>query len=483
MWSDPDSANRVHLEFFNRSELDGIHQATLDVLENTGVSIRSKEGLTILDEGGANVDFKLGVARLPRHLVEEALKKASKGFTLYGRTRKYRVRIEGGRVYFTPSGTGMYVNDLETGEFRSSTLADIERFVRLSDALENIHLPSRMVCALDVPENIRHIAEVAAELRNTEKPVLWGELGRQQVLDDLEVIKAIVGGEEELRKYPIVAYSACPVSPLQFDTGNTEGLIESAKRGIPCNILTLPMASATGPVTLAGNLVVANAEILGGITLLELIHPGLPILYGGIPVILDQKTAIPAHGAPESALLGAGTAALGRFYVLPSLARGLSTVAKVPGDQACFEKTLTTVMPVLAGANVIFGVGLLEYATTFDYVQTVIDDEIASAVLRALHRVRVDAETLAESLIAEVGIGGTYLGKKHTRDFFHREHWIPKISDRQTRKGWLDSGRKSLVDVAKEHAKRIIKEHRPEPLDQSIEERILQIQKARSRTG
>lgn len=483
MRADLDSPDRIFMNFFDRRELDCIHQATLDVLENTGVAVRAEEGLAILDKAGANVDLKSKAARLPRYLVEEALKKTSKAFTLYGRTRKNRVRLEGGTVYFTPSGQGMHVNDLETGEFRPSTLQDVEHFVRLTDALENVHLPSRMVCALDVPENIRHIAEVAAELRNTEKPILWSDVGKQLVLDDLEVIKAVAGGDEELRKWPLVAYSACPVSPLQHDKGNTEGLIESSKMGIPCNILSLPMASGTGPVTLAGNLVVANAEMLSGITLVQLIKPGLPVLYGGIPVILDQKTGIPAHGAPENALMSAGTASLGQFYGLPSLARGLSTVAKIPGDQACFEKTLTTVLPLLAGVNVIFGVGLLEYANAFDFVQTVIDDEIASASLRMLHRIRVDKETLAESLIEEVGIGGSYLGKKHTRDFFPREHWIPKISDRHTRKGWLDSGAKSMTEVARERAKRIIKEHRPEPLDKSVEQRILEIQKKRSRNG
>jgi trimethylamine--corrinoid protein Co-methyltransferase len=481
MSSDLESSDRVNLKFFDRTEVYDIHQTTVDVLESTGVAVRAAEGLTVLDKAGADVDYKSKTARLPRYLVEEALKKASKGFTLYGRTRKHRVRLEGGRVYFTPSGQGMYVNDLETGQFRQSTLQDIEHFVRLTDALENMHIPSRMVCALDVQENIRHIAETAAELRNTEKPVLWGEVGRQNVLDGLEVIKAVAGGDEEFRRRPLVAYSACPVSPLQHDTGNTEGLIECAKMGIPCNILSMPMAGATGPVTLAGNLVVANAEILSGITLLEMIHPRLPILYGGIPVTLDQRTGIPLHGAPENALMSAGTAALGQFYGLPSLARGLSTVAKIPGDQACLEKTLTTLMPLLAGVNVIFGAGLLEYANTFDFVQTVIDDEIASSLLRMVRRIRVDKETLAESVIEEVGIGGSYLGKKHTREFFAREHWIPKILERQTRKGWLDSGAKSLVNSAKERAKLIIKVHRPEPLDESAEQRILEIQKNRSR--
>lgn len=482
MWADLNSSNRIFYDFFDRRDLDQIHQATLQVLENAGVAVRAEEGLTILDDAGAEVDFKSKVVRLPRHLVEEALKKTAKSFTLYGRTRKNRVHLESGRVYFTPSGQGMYVNDLETGRFRHSTLQDVERFVRLSDGLENVHLPSRMVCALDVPDNIRHIAETAAEFRNTEKPVLWSDVGRQVVLDDLEVIKAVAGGEEELRKWPLVAYSACPVSPLQHDKGNTEGLIESAKMGIPCNILSLPMAGATGPITLAGNLLTANAEILSGITLLQMIHPGLPVLYGGIPVILDMKTGIPAHGAPENALMSAGTASLGRFYGLPSLARGLSTVAKIPGDQACFEKTLTTVMPLLAGVNVIFGVGLLEYANTFDFIQTVIDDEIASSLLRMLRRVRVDKETLAESLVEEVGIGGSYLGKKHTRDFFFAEDWLPKISDRLDRKSWLQSGAKSLADAARERAKQIIEQHRPEPLDRSIEQRVLEIQKIRQGT-
>ncbi len=454
----------------------------MDVLENTGVAVRAQEGLTILDEAGADVDYRSKSVRLPRHLVGEALRKASKGFTLYGRTRKHRVRLEGSKIYFTPCGQGMYVNDLETGQLRQSTLQDIEHFVRLTDALENIHLPSRMVCALDVPENVRHIAEAAAEVRNTEKPILGGDVTRQNVLDILDVIEAVAGGEEQLRRWPLIAASACPVSPLEYDTGITEALIEYAKRGIPCNMLNVTMAGATGPVTLAGTLVVANAEILGGLTLLELIHPGLPILYGGSCGTLDQRTGILLSGSPESALLGAGTAALGRFYGFPSLARGLSTVAKVPGDQACFEKTLTALPSMLAGANVIFGAGMLEYANTFDFVQTVIDDEIASALLRTIHRIRIDRDTLAESVIEEVGIGGSYLGKKHTRDFFAREHWIPKILERQTRKGWLDSGAKSLVDSAKERAKQIIKEHRPEPLDPSVERRILEIQKNRSRS-
>ncbi|MDH5437997.1 MAG: trimethylamine methyltransferase family protein [Candidatus Bathyarchaeota archaeon] len=467
------------LRILTSDELCEIHLATLEILERVGVKVSEQKALRMLGEAGAHIDVKEKIARIPEYLVEDAIKKAPSGFTLFGRDSKYKLRLQDRRVYFSMGGQSVNVLDLETGKRRASTLKDCEDFCRLADALENIHhASSSVVRPRDVPDSVAHVYELLAGFRNTTKTVDGEIYGQDVAMDSIRMASVVAGGEEELKKRPLLLGFHNPVSPLQLSEKLMEGLMVYAKYKQPILIAPEAQAGATAPVTLAGLLAQQNAEVLSGIVVAELVNPGAPVLYGTVSTIMDMKTGNLAYGAIEAGLINVVTGQLAHYYGLPSRGTGGGTESKIPDIQAGFEKAMTLMMAALAGINFIYNAaGTLESTLTASYEQAVIDNEICGMVSRALRGVEISDETLAIDVIEDVGPGGQYLDQRHTLEYLKREHYLPKIINRERMERWERAGSKDLREVAREEAKRILKEHRPEPLDRGVEEDLKKIVK------
>ena len=466
------------LKILSSDELYEIHLATLEILECIGVKILEPKALRILEEAGATVDIKKKIARIPKHLVEEAIKKAPSGFTLYGRDPNYKLKLQDKRVYFSMGGQSVNVLDLETGKQRASTLKDCENFCRLADALENIHHTTIVVRPRDVPDSVAHVHELFAGFRNTTKTLDAETYGQAVALDSIRMASVVRGGEEELMKKPLLLGFHNPISPLQHSEKLTEALMVYAKYKQPVIVAPEAQAGATAPVTLAGLLAQQNAEVLSGIVIAELVNPGAPVLFGTVSTIMDMKTGNLAYGAIEAGLINVATAQLAHYYGLPSRGTGSGTESKIPDIQAGFEKAMTLMMAALAGLNFIFNAaGTLESTLTASYEQAVIDNEICGMVSRALRGIKISNETLAIDVIERVGPGGQFLDQRHTLEYLKKEHYLPTIINRQKRERWEKAGSKDLREIAREEAKRILKEHQPEPLDRDIEEELKKVVK------
>ena len=467
------------LRILTSDELYKIHLATLEILERIGVKVLEQKALRMLGEAGARIYTKEKIAKIPRHLVEEAIKKAPSGFTLFGRDPKYKLRLQDRRVYFSMGGQSLHVLDLETGKRRASTLKDCENFCRLADALENIHhASSSVVRPRDVPDNVAHVHELFAGFKNTTKTLDGETYGQAVAMDSIRMASVVAGGEEELKKRPLLLGFHNPVSPLQHSEKLTEALMLYAKYKQPVIIAPEAQAGATAPVTLAGLLAQQNAEVLSGIVIAELVNPGAPVLFGTVSTIMDMKTGNLAYGAIEAGLINVATAQLAHYYGLPCRGTGSGTESKIPDIQAGFEKAMTLMMAALAGINFIFNAaGTLESTLTASYEQAVIDNEMCGMVSRALREIEITVETLAIDVIEGVGPGGQYLDQRHTLEHLRKEHYIPTIIDREKRERWERAGSRDLREVAREEAKRILKEHQPEPLDRDIEEDLKKIVK------
>lgn len=464
------------LEILTRDEVYEIHLATLEVLERVGVKVLEERALKMLEDAGALVDVEKKIARIPEYLIEEALKRAPSGFTLFGRNPNYKLRLEDKRVYFSMEGTSVYVLDLETGERRNSTLRDLECFFKLADALKNIHHASVTVKARDVPDAVAHVYELLAGFRNTTKTLDGYTYGQAVAMDTIKMASIVAGSEEELRKKPMLLGFHNPVSPLQHSKELTEGLLVYARYRQPIIIAPEAQAGATAPVTLAGLLVQQNAEVLSGIVIAELANAGAPVLYGTVSTIMDMKTGNLAYGAIEAGLINVATAQLAHYYGLPSRGTGGGTESKIPDIQAGLEKALTLMMAASAGINFIYvAAGALESTLTASYEQAVIDNELCGMISRALRGIEVNDETLAIDEIEAVGPGGQYLNRRHTLEYLRREHYFPTIINREKREKWERAGSKDLRQAARQEAKRILKEHQPEPLDRDVEEDLKKI--------
>jgi trimethylamine--corrinoid protein Co-methyltransferase len=454
---------------FTQDALDAIHLASLKVLEKTGIKIvHGQKILKMLKENGCTVDFEKGVAQFPSYVVEEALKK----------TPKYEPKVGRRHISFTTDTETPYTADLSTGEWRPSTLDDLEKLTRVTDALESYAAGGHLTTALDKPNNIRCLYDYAAALNNTEKPVGWSvyppELAMQLTDYQLEIATAAARSRKKMRKRPLGGGGFCTESPLKFEGRYVEVALKLAKLGYPCDVESMPLGGATAPVTFAGCLVTTNAEVLSGVCTIQLAAPDTHTSVGYIMGNLDMKTGLWGQG-PEEGLLCAAAVEVARYYGFYVTVNGFNTASKMSGAQASYEKTMSTLLPVLAGADGVYGAGSLEGGMAASFEELVIDDEICKAVLKAVQGIEVNDETLAVDVIDKVGPGGHFLAEKHTLNHFKESLFFSELTDRNSYDGWKKAGGKSMVKRAREKAEEILKEHWPTPLDKDVQKEISEI--------
>ncbi len=312
----------LRLEVFTDADLDDIHRATLEVLERTGVFVESDEALDVFADGGCRVDRQTKVVKIPPHIVEDAIRSAPSSVRLCGRVPENDIVLEGSRVGFTNFSAGIMVIDPRTDEYRESRVEDVADLARMTDYLEEIDTYEHSVEGRDAPEETLAIRDCAVALKNTTKCVGTGALSTYDVDAIVRMGAAVAGGEDKLRERPLVYFCECPVSPLKITRDAAEVIMGAARHGIPNNVISMAMAGASSPVTLAGTLVTHNCEVLASITLGQLTERGAPSIYGSSTTAIDLRLAAASVGSPELGLLSACVAQLAQRYMLPSFVAG-----------------------------------------------------------------------------------------------------------------------------------------------------------------
>jgi len=460
---------KIAFRMFEKSDLKSLHWGTLDVLENAGIKVFSKECLKLLEDAGATVNYKDSSAKIPGNLVEEAIRKAKKNITLCARTPKYDVVLDGRRTYCTTDGNGTSVMDFKTGKRRMSTSEDLAMVGKVANALDSAHIFWPCVSSQDIPDYIRHVVDLKVALSSIEKHVQVETTShRREAKWLVEIGSALAGDAKALRRRPIFSSMHCPFSPLQLDGGSTEGALVLARAGVPISFYGMPQAGITGPVTLAGSIIVNNAEVLAGLTMAQLAAPGSPFMYGTGGAAFDMRTMTWAGGGPERALISAGAGEIAHHYGFSILCGGIVTSAKTPGPQACYEKMSSGLPQFYTGCDMVAGLGLLDDVTMLSYEQMVIDNEMVKIMARLAGGVIVDDDHMAIDLIKKVGPGGSFLGERHTMQWLNKEHFMTEITDRRTGEAWEADGRKSVIDRAHEKVQKILKEHQVQPVPNEV---------------
>jgi trimethylamine--corrinoid protein Co-methyltransferase len=448
----------------------------MDILRTTGVKIYSEKCLKILEDAGCTVNHKQHSALIPSHLVEETLKKNKRSIRLCARNSKYDANLDDKHVYITTDGNGTETFDLETGQRRPSVKDDIVKSAIISDALDTVHIYWPMVSSQDFPPNTRHLHDLEASIANTEKHVtIETTMNPKEAQYLIEMTTAIAGGRKELRKRPLISSLHCTSAPLQMDGGCLEAALEFAEAGVPIMFMGMPQLGATGPVTLAGSMVVANAEVLSCLAVIQLACPGSSVIYSTGIAAFDMKALMRAGGGPEHALTSAASGELARYYDMPSIVGGFVSSAKKPGAQASYEKLTSGFPAVFSGCDMIAGIGLINDCTTLAFEELVIDAEIVRIVFRLAQGIEVNDDTLALNLIRKVGPSGNFLAERHTLDYLRKEHFIPELTDRRSYEAWLKNGGKGIVEKAKEKVKALLEKHQPEPLESDVRREIQDI--------
>ena len=462
----------MNVSMLTEEDIELIDRASIDILEKTGVAVYEKESLDVLEGGGASVERNTSRVKIPEKLVRESIERLPRRVTLAGRDEARSITLGAGDSHFMNSLQGIRVLDINTGTTRPSMLQDVAMFARLVDDLDMIDIFGVTVVAHDVSGELHYVKELATAVENTAKHIIHGCHGTRMTKGFVRIAEVASGGSEALARRPAASSFGCPVSPLQFDRANTESMVECAKAGMPYTVLSMAMAGASSPMSLAGTLALINAEVLAGATICQLINPGTPVIYGSVSSIMDMRTGVMALGAPERPVINTAVVEIAQSYGMPVWVGGMSTDGKKPGEQTMMEKVMTGLPPLLAGADILFGSALLSSAVVYSPEQLVIDNEVAGALDRVRRGTRIDSETVALDAISKAGPGGSFLGMRQTLDYFKSDVWMPRLIDRNVYDHWQRIGEPDMRSGARERAEKILEEHSAKPLEKEQKKEI-----------
>jgi len=462
---------RLSLNILGPDEVRKIHDSSLRVIETVGVKFPSARALDIWKSHGARVDAGSMIVKAPGRLIEEALRKAPPVYTLAARNPALDLPLDGNHVYVGTDGCGVEVIDIRSGERRRSVLQDVADIARVADCLEEVAFHWVPVSAQDSPPETRGLHELLAIWKNTTKHIQTESVySGREARGAAEMAALLAGGKDELRKRPLLSLMECTVSPLAHDGGSLEAALVGAEYGLPVGFMSMASGISSAPATLAGNLVVANAEVLSGLALVELACPGAPVYYAAAQTMMDPRTGAYTGGGPEDFLLGAAGNRLADFYRVPLSMGSFATGAKEPNWQAGLENSLSTFMASLSMSDMLSGVGLLAGSTVWSFAQMIMDCEIFGIIASMMEGIPVNEETLALDAIKEVGPGGTFLTHGHTKRHL-RELWMNSCLDRRPISVW-EQKKDGAPDWALARARSILETHQPAPLEPALEREL-----------
>jgi len=448
-----------------------IHERSLELLEAMGLKVFSDEALGILKKNGADVDMKSKIARIPRSLVEEALRKCQRPVKLGGRTPEQDFVLDHEHHYMSTDGEGIAVLDFKTGKRREAVLADVEECARFIDTIDEIVAYTPMVTPSDVPKQAHTTFEFASSVQNTRKHIVSGGVYRkEEAEDEIRIAAAVAGGPEELRKRPLLSSINCVSSPMIV--GKTiEPALAYAAAGIPPIIMTMPLVGASGPATVAGSALIGNAQVIGVNTIVQLAHPRTPVIYSSVPMSMDITTGGFGGALPPGNLVACAHIQMAKHYDLPFFSGGHGSSSKTPDAQAAMEKAFSAYSMFLAGADLLGGPGLLESFTMLSYEQLLIDVEAWKMMAAMLEGVPVNEDSLAVPLIKKAGHEGHFLGEKATIDAM-KKSWKPLLTDVMPYAAWAGRGGKNILQRAHEEAEKVFAKGGPGPLGDDVMKEI-----------
>ena len=468
---------KLKLEILTTEDVQKIHNATLQIIEKVGVRFPSKRALDIWAANGAEVDYEKKIVRVKPQIIEDAIKKAPPAYKLAARDPQQDLQLDGNHVNLGTDGCGVEVLDINTGEKRTSCLQDVRDIARIADATEEVAFHWVPVSAQDTPVEARGLHELKAVWENSTKHVQTESIYNvEEAKAAIEMASLLVGGKGNLRERPVRSLMQCTAPPLGHDGGSLDAALLAAEVGIPTGFMTMAACATTGPTTMAGNLAVGNAEVIAGTALLQLAFPGAPVFYAAAQTASDLRTGAYTGGGPEDFLFGAATNVLADFYNIPLSMGAFATGAKEPNWQAGLEGAMSSFMASVVMSDMLLGCGFLHGSRIWSFAEMMMDCEIFSIVHKMMGGIEVNDETLAMEAIANVGPGGHYLAQKHTRNHM-RELFMPKFMDRRPYSEW-ETKKDDARDWALARARKTLKEHQPDPLDEKISKELERIIKS-----
>lgn len=454
----------------SQDQIDVLHNASLKIMERTGMRFFDQETLDLFKKAGADISDG-NLVRIPSRLVEWAQRSVPDNVDVYDRSHKRSMMLGGDRTYFGVGSDCMSTYDLKTGEHRKAVLSDVVNGVRLVDALPNMDFVMSMFLPSDVPMADYERHQMSIMLQESTKPIIFAGVEEDSTVMAIDMASAVAGDLQTLQAYPFVINFVSTVSAFHHNGESLQRLLYAAERNIPSIYGPGSMRGTLTPMTSAGAMALNNAAQLAGLVLSQLKREGSPlILCGRNGHFMDMRSMVSLYTAPDAGPYGWD---LARYYQIPTFSAAC-TDAKVFDAQAAAETALTLFEKALNGANIVHDLGYLDCAMTGSLELVAFSDEVIEWIKRYWQPFEISEESLALDLIHATGPDGNYLETDHTLEHF-RELWTPGLLDRTNFETWSSQGSLTLQQRANQQVLEILSSHRAEPLPSEVTARLDEI--------
>ena len=455
------------LSLLNDELISRILAEAYQLMIKPGIKVQNAEARQLLAEAGSHVDEETMIVRIPEQIVRKALETVPREFFLFDYDGNPKVQYGGDAVQFDPGSSGVTILDPITLEHKTAETADLIRIIKVAESLPQYDAQSTAIVCHDVPKELHDLYRLFLVMLYSKKPIVTGAFTNATVHHMIDMLAIFAGGREKLREQPRAVFDVCPSPPLIWSNFGAGNLITLARAGIPAEIVSMPLAGAASPVTLLGSVTQHAAECLSGITIHQLAHAGSPIVWGGAPAIFDMRKGGTPFGAIETAMIDSSYAQVGKSLGLPTHAYLGATEAKVLDTQAGLESGVGAMIGALSGINMISGSGMLDSLMCQSPEKLVTDAEGVAMAKRMVQGMKIHTETLATEFYEGVNFkGGDFLKQRITMQLFQKEQHMPgKVIDRDSMRGWKESGSMDTFARAKIRVDEILASYRRPELD------------------
>jgi trimethylamine--corrinoid protein Co-methyltransferase len=462
---------RPKLELLEPELIDRVLGEAYELLLQPGVKVQSPEARELLAQAGATIDGE--VARIPEALARQQLSTVPREFWLHDRAGDPVVHYGGDDVHFDPGSSGVQILDPDTLEHRPAQAVDLVRLIKTAEVLPQYAAQSTAVVCDDVPKSIGDLYRLFLVLWYSDKPIVTGSFSAHTTQVMIDLLAVDCGGRAALKEKPRAVFDVCPSPPLNWSEFASQNLIDLARAGVPAEIVSMPLAGATAPVTLIGSIAQHAAECISGMTIHQLAGPGAPIVWGGAPAIFDMRSGATPMGAIETAMIDAAYAQVGKTLNLPTHCYLCASDGKLVDAQAGLESGVTALVGALAGVNMISGAGMIDFLVCQSAEKLVIDAEAIAMAQRLLRGIATPTATLATAMFAQTGLKGDFLKLKDTRRLFPQEQHLPsKVIDRGSMRAWQEGGSLDAFGRAKLRVNDLLAAYRRPALASEVEREL-----------
>lgn len=457
------------------SQCREIFHASLECLKRVGVRIQNKEAQALLAAAGSDIEGDQ--VRIPAGIVQDAISCTPRTFTIYGRGNGQRaeMRIAPDRVHFGPGPSCTNFIDPITQQHRRALRGDAAKTAQVCDALPNIDYVMGLSMFDDVIPILSPVYEFAEMLANTTKPIVAWANSTDALQDIYKIALAAAGSELELRRKPTFAYFTTYESPLRLADAPVANLMWAAEHDIPVICLGGPTVGLESPFTGASALVMHLTTVLAALTIVQLKKRGAPMVVGGVPSVMDLRTARPAYGSPEMSLHSAAAVDISRYLGIPFMGTAGASESKSIDAQAGAEGAVQVLMSALSGASMVHDVGFLDCADIGSLSYLILTDELIGMTARIMRGITVNSETIMLDLLEQVGSEGNFISEPRSVAICRTESWMPTVFDRSAHAQWDAKGRKTTEVILKEKLTKILDKHHPEQLSEEVQQKISEI--------